>query len=71
LLESRTKRIFLKSIDTFCFIALTKPVTQNIRGVTERHSLTKGILSQQRIRHQALTEYIFRLRSRHHQLLFK
>jgi len=33
-----------RSIDTFCFIALTKPITQNIRGVTERHCLTKGIL---------------------------
>jgi len=39
------------SIDTFCFVALTKSVTQNIRGVTERHCLSKGILSQQRIRH--------------------
>ena len=71
LLVGRTKKIFHNSIDTFCFIALTKPVTQNVRGVTERHCLTKGILSQQRIRHQALTEYIFRLRSRRHQLLFK
>jgi len=35
----------------FCFIALTKSVAQNIRGVTERHCLSKGILSQQRIRH--------------------
>jgi len=35
----------------FCFIALTKSVTQNIRGVTERHYLSKAILSQQRIRH--------------------
>jgi len=33
--------------------------------------LQKEILSQQRIRHWDLTEYIFRLRSRHHQLLFK
>jgi len=39
------------SIDTFCFVALTKSVTQNIRSVTERHCLSKGILSQQRIRH--------------------
>jgi len=71
LLESHTKSFYHKSTDTFCFIALTKSVTQNIRGVTERHCLSKGILSQQRYRHQALTEYIFRLRSRHHQLLFK
>ena len=28
LLESRTKKIYHKSIDTFCFIALTKSVTQ-------------------------------------------
>jgi len=27
-----------------------KSVTQNIRDVTERHCLSKGILSQQRIR---------------------
>jgi len=65
------KKICNKSIDTFCFIALTKFVTQNIRGVTERHCLSKGILSQQRIRHYALVEYVFRLGSRHHQLLFK
>jgi len=31
----------------------------------------KEILSHQRIRHWDLTEYIFRLRSRHHQLLLK
>jgi len=49
LLESRTKK--LPQIDTFCFIALTKSVAQNNRGVTERHCLSKGILSQQRIRH--------------------
>ena len=42
-----------------------------IGGVTERRCLSKGILSQQKIRRWALTEYIFRLRSRHHQLLFK
>ena len=51
LLEGRTKFFFHMSIDAFCFIALTKPFTQNIKGVTERHCLTKGILSQQRIRH--------------------
>jgi len=33
-----------------CFIALTKSVTHNIRGATERHCLSKEILSQQRIR---------------------
>ena len=55
------KKFFHKSIDTFCFVALTMSVTQNIRGVTEIHCLSKGILSQQRIRHQALyTEHIFR-----------
>ena len=44
-------------IDTFCFIALTKSVTQNIRGVTERHCLSTAILTQQRIiRHLTLTE---------------
>jgi len=41
------KKNYHKSIDTFCFIALTKSVTQIIRGVTERHYLSKGILSQQ------------------------
>jgi len=71
LLESRIKKFFHKSIDSFCLFAQTQPVTQNIRGVAERHRLSKGILSQQRTRHQALTEYIFRLRSRRHQLLFK
>jgi len=59
------KQVYHKSIDTFCFIALTKCVTQRIRGITERHCLSKGILwgiterhclsngilSQQRIRH--------------------
>jgi len=45
------KKFYHKSIDTFCFIALTKSVTQNIRGVTETHCLSKAILSQQRIRH--------------------
>jgi len=48
-----------------------KSVTQNIRGVTGKHCLSKGILSQQRYRHQAVTEYIFRVRNRHHQLLFR
>jgi len=50
-LESRTKKFYHKTIHTFCFIALTKSVTKNIRGVTERHSPSKGILSQQRFRH--------------------
>jgi len=53
LLESRTKIFYSKSIDTFCFIALTTSVTQNIRGVTERQCLSKEIVSQQRIRHFA------------------
>jgi len=35
LLESHTK-FYDRSTDTFCFIALTKSVSQNIRGVTER-----------------------------------
>ena len=39
----RDKKLYHKSIDTFCFIALTKSV---IWGVTERHCLTKGILSR-------------------------
>jgi len=50
-LESRTKKFYHKTIDTFCFIALTKSVTQNFRGVTERYCLSKGILSQQRFGH--------------------
>jgi len=45
------KNVYRKSINTFCFIALTKSVTQSIRSVTERHCLSKGILSQLRIRH--------------------
>ena len=36
LLDSRTKIFCHKSIDTFCFFALTKSVSQNIRCVTER-----------------------------------
>jgi len=51
LLESRTKKFYHKSIDMLSFIALTKSVTQNIRGATERHCLSKEILSQQKIRH--------------------
>jgi len=46
LLGCGTKKLFHKSIDKFCFTSLTKSVTQNIRGVTERRCLTKGILSQ-------------------------
>jgi len=41
------------STHTFCFIALMKSVTQNIRGDTERHCLSKEFLSQQKIRHLA------------------
>jgi len=51
LLDSRTNKFYHKSIDTFCVIALTKYVAQNIRGVTERDRLLQGTLSQQRIRH--------------------
>jgi len=40
------KKIYHKSIDTFCFVALTKSVSQNIRGVTQRHCPSR-ILSQQ------------------------
>ena len=36
------QKIYHKSIDTFCFIALTKSVTQNIRVVTESLSRAKG-----------------------------
>jgi len=70
LLENRTK-ILPQGNWHVLFYCRPKSVTQNIRCVTERHCLSKGILSQQRIRHQALTEYIFPLRSRRHQLLFK
>jgi len=45
------KIFYHKTIDTFCFIVLTMSVTSNFRGVTERHSLLKEILPQQRIRH--------------------
>jgi len=41
------KTIYHKSIDTFCFTAITKSVAQIIRDVTERHHLSNGILSQQ------------------------
>jgi len=41
LLESRTKKFYHKSSDMLSFIALTKSVTQNIRGATERHCLSK------------------------------
>jgi len=66
LLEGCTKSFYYKSIDTFCFIALTKSVTQNTRFVTGSHCLSNGIFSQQRY-----IQYIFRLRNRHNQLLFK
>jgi len=56
------KKYYHKSIDMFCFIAPTQSVTQNIRDFTERRCLLQGILSQQRIRHLTLTEYIFFLR---------
>jgi len=36
LLESGTVKFHHRSIGTFCFIALTKSVEQNVRGVTER-----------------------------------
>jgi len=41
LLESRTNKFYHKSIDMFCFIALTKSVAQNIRSVTENTSYWK------------------------------
>jgi len=41
LLESRTKTFSHKSIDTSCFTAITKSVTQNIRGVTENTAYRK------------------------------
>jgi len=47
LLDSRTNNFYHKSIDTFCFVALKKSVAQNIRGVTERHCVSKGILPSQ------------------------
>jgi len=50
-LESGTKTFYHKTINTFYFIALTTPVTQNLRGATERHCPSKGILSQQIFRH--------------------
>jgi len=45
------KKFCDKSINTLYCIALAKSVTQNIRGVTEGNCLSKGILSQQRIKH--------------------
>ena len=45
------KEFYHKSTNTISFIARTKSVAQNIKGVTERHCLSKGILSLQRIRH--------------------
>ena len=43
----------------------------DIPPFTKVHCLSKGNLSQQQVRHQDHTEYIFRLLGRHHQLLFK
>jgi len=40
------KKFYHKTIDAFCFIALTKSVTPNFRGVTERHCPSKGTLSR-------------------------
>jgi len=40
------KKIYHKTIDTFCFTPLTKSVTPNFRGVTERHCPSKRILSR-------------------------
>jgi len=39
------KKFYHKSIDTFCVIAQTNYATETIRGVAERHCLSKGILS--------------------------
>jgi len=50
LLESRTKKFYHKSIDRFCFIAPTKSVTQNIRGVTERLLRAAQRMLESRIR---------------------
>jgi len=70
-LKRRTQKFNYKSIDTFCFIGLTKSVKQFIRGVTERHCQSKWIFSQRRMRHLAFAGFIFCLWSRYHQLLFK
>ena len=42
--ERATRNFFPQVNWQAFFIALTKPVTQNIRGVTEKHCLTKRIL---------------------------
>jgi len=60
-----------KSMDTFWFIALTKSVTQNIRGVTERLCLIARNPFPVKNLKLSYTEHIFCLRIRHHQLLFK
>jgi len=39
--------------------------------MSKNYCLWKEILSQHRIRHQDLTEYVFCLQSRHHHLIFK
>jgi len=41
------------------------------KNIFYQHCLWEEVLSQHRIRHQDLSEYIFRLQSRHHQLLFQ
>jgi len=41
-----TKTFYHKAIDTFCFTASTKSVTQNFRGVAKRNWPSKGILSR-------------------------
>ena len=40
------KKFCHRTIDTFCFTALTKSVTTNFGGVTEKHCPSKGILSR-------------------------
>ena len=60
LFESR-KKFYHKSIDTFCFIALTMSVTQNIRGATERHCLSKGTFFNQQDKDYNLYLKIIRL----------
>jgi len=52
LLESRTKKLPPSHLTRFVlFYCTNDAATQNIKGVTERHGLSKRILSQQRIKH--------------------
>jgi len=73
LLGDRTKNFFHKPIDTFCFIALAKSVTQNMRGVTDRQTLPneRNPFPAKNQTPSSYTVYVSPAKYKHHQLLFK